>query len=75
MAFDKPVALIRAKGTEPIFDVDNMLRVFDYDPNVWPSTVERDIPKLTQHIKATWDDRENMNTYMKLLRRTPAAEK
>jgi hypothetical protein len=46
MAFDKPVALIRAKGTDAIFDVDNMLRVFDYDPNIWPSTVERDMPRL-----------------------------
>jgi hypothetical protein len=32
IAEDKPVALIRAKGTAPIFDVDNMLRVFEYDP-------------------------------------------
>jgi len=34
MAADKPVAIIRAKGTGPIFDVDNMLRVYDYDPNL-----------------------------------------
>jgi hypothetical protein len=74
MAFDKPVALIRAKGTEAIFDVDNMLRVFDYDPNLWPSTVERDMPKLEQHIKAAWDGRENANSYMKLLRRDPAQQ-
>lgn len=71
MANDKPVALIRAKGTGEIFDVDNMLRVFDYDPNLWSSTVERDLPKLTDHIKATWENRESLNTYMKLLRRTP----
>ncbi len=29
---DKPVALVRAKGTGPIFDVDNMLRVEEYEP-------------------------------------------
>jgi len=74
MAFDKPVALIRAKGTEAIFDVDNLLRVFDYDPNLWPSTVERDMPRLEQHIKAAWDGRESVNTYMKLLRREPAKQ-
>jgi len=74
MAFDKPVALIRARGTDPIFDVDNMLRVFDYDPNLWPSTVERDIPRLEQHIKAAWEGRESANTYMKLLRREPAKQ-
>lgn len=68
MAADKPVAIIRARGTGPIFDVDNMLRVFDYDPNLWPSTVERDLPKLVSHIQATWANRENERTYMKILR-------
>lgn len=70
LAFDKPVALLRARGTAPIFDVDNMLRVFDYDPNLWATTVERDLPKLSAHIRASWENRENENTYMKLLRGT-----
>ena len=65
---DKPVALVRAKGTGPIFDVDNMLRVEDYNPNLWSSTVERDIPRLTEHIKATWENRESEKTFMGLLR-------
>jgi len=69
MAFDKPIALIRARGTSAIFDVDNMLRVFDYDPNLWRSTVEEDVPKLTAHIKATWDTKDTAVTYMKLLKR------
>ena len=68
MAENKPVAIIRARGTGPIFDVDNMLRVFDYDPNLWPSTVERDLPKLIGHIQATWNNREKERTYMKILR-------
>src|SRR5713226_4579077 len=72
LADDKPVALIRARGTGQIFDVDNMLRVFDYDPNLWATTVERDLPKLAEHIKATWENRETENSYMKLLRRTAA---
>jgi len=67
---DKPVALIRAKGTAGIFDVDNMLRVWDYDPNLWPSTIEKDIPRLRDHIAGTWDNRDNDNTYMKLLGRS-----
>jgi hypothetical protein len=54
---DLPVALVRAKGTGPISDVDNMLRVEDYNPNLWSSTVERDVPVLTDHIKATWENR------------------
>lgn len=69
MAHDKPVALIRAKGTGPVFDVDNMLRVLDYDPNLWSSTVERDLPKLQEHIEATWKNRDSQETYLKILRR------
>jgi len=71
MAIDKPVALIRAKGTGRIFVVDNMLRVFDYDPCVWPSTVAADLPKLEEHIRAAWDNRERDLSYMKLLNRQP----
>jgi hypothetical protein len=74
MAFDKPVALIRAKGTEPIFDVDNMLRVYDYDPNLWASSIERDLPKLMQHLKATWDGKDSESTYMKILHHEPAKQ-
>jgi hypothetical protein len=68
---DKPTALIKAKGTGRIFDVDNMLRVLEYDPCLWPTTVERDLPELTAHIKAAWDNRGSATTYMKLLRQGP----
>jgi hypothetical protein len=68
MAEKKPVALIRAKGTTPIFDVDNMLRVFEYDPNLWPSTIIDDAPNLQNHIKATWENRENQPSYIEILR-------
>lgn len=70
---DKPVALVRAQGTSPIFDVDNMLRVEDYNPNLWTSTVERDIPRLRDHIKATWDNRESADTLMAILLRHAGA--
>lgn len=70
MAEDKPVALIRAKGTGKIFDVDNMLRVFDYDACLWPSTINEDLPNIKSHIKATWDNRTTDVSYMKLLRKT-----
>jgi hypothetical protein len=69
MAEDKPVALIKATGTGRIFDVDNMLRVFEYSSNLWQSTVEKDLPALTDHIKAAWDTRGSDQTYMKILRR------
>jgi hypothetical protein len=74
IAEDKPVALIRAKGTAAIFDVDNMLRVFEYDPNLWTSTVDHDKSRLADHIKATWENRKSTRTFMKILReRKPAA--
>src|SRR6266542_268582 len=69
MAQDKPIALVRAKGTGGIFDVDNMLRVYDYDPNLWRSTIERDTPAIKDHISATWANRDTDITYMKLLGR------
>ncbi len=72
MADDKPVALIRAKGTDPLFDVDNMLRVYEYDPNLWPSTVSKDVEELIKFLKGTWSNRESENTYMRILRRTKA---
>jgi hypothetical protein len=68
IAEDKPVALIRAKGTAPIFDVDNMLRVYEYDPNLWVSTIEHDRARLTAHIKAAWDHKDSNLTFMKILR-------
>jgi hypothetical protein len=67
---DKPVALIRAKGTGPIFDVDNMLRVEEYNPNLWPSTVQTDIPKIMEHVKVTWDRKGLDRTFMGILRET-----
>ena len=74
MAEDKPVALIKASGTGRIFDVDNMLRVLEYDANLWPSTINKDLPKLTEHIKAAWDNRDTHQSYIKILRLQPVAE-
>lgn len=68
MAFDKPVALIRAEGTPPIFDVDSMLRVWEYSPNLWSSTLESDIPALSAHISAAWESRKNGKSYLQLLK-------
>jgi hypothetical protein len=44
MAQDKPIALIKATGTGRIFDVDNMLRVHEYNSNLWKTTLEKDVP-------------------------------
>ncbi|MGI8654340.1 MAG: hypothetical protein ACR2LC_03895 [Pyrinomonadaceae bacterium] len=69
MANDLPVALIKASDTGQIFDVDNLLRVYPYSSNLWASTIEKDLPNIRDHIKGTWDTRQNENTYMKILRR------
>jgi hypothetical protein len=66
---EKPIALIKASDTGPIFDVDNMLRVLPYNPSLWPSTIASDLPLLVEHIKGAWEARTNGQTYMKILRR------
>lgn len=53
IAFKKKVAIIRAKGTNPIFDVDHSMRVLDYSPNLWKSTLEMDVTKLAQHLETS----------------------
>jgi hypothetical protein len=68
MHADLPVVLVRARGTRPIFDVDNMLRVEDYSPNLWSSSVKDDVPVLTEHIQAAWENRDTVQTFMKILR-------
>lgn len=69
MASEKPITLIRAKGTAAIFDVDSLLRVLDYDPNLWRSTLETDLPKITSHIKGSWENKEANMSYMQILKR------
>jgi hypothetical protein len=68
MAEDKPVVLIKALGTGPLFDIDNMLRVFEYSPNLWQTTIEKDLPLLRDFIKGAWENRASDKTYLKLLR-------
>lgn len=68
MALEKPIVLVKAAGTNPIFDVDHMLRVESYNPNMWPSTVKADIPKLTAHIRKAYADRDTQRSYMAILR-------
>lgn len=67
IALNRPVALIRARGTGPFFDVDNLMRVWDYDPCLWKTSLEHDIPKLTDHVKAAWERRDGMASYMTIL--------
>lgn len=67
IAKDLPVALIKAEGTGRIFDVDNMMRVLQYSPNLWPATVKKDIPMMTDHIKGAWDNRSKEHMYMQIL--------
>ena len=68
MAQDKPVVLMKAEGTGPLFDIDNMLRVFEYSPNLWPTTVEKDMPNLRDFIKGAWENKSSTKTYMNILR-------
>ncbi len=69
IAEDKPVVLVKASGTGQIFDVDNMMRVYEYSANLWQSTIEKDLTEITDHIKAGWEKRAGDQSYMKILRR------
>ncbi|MFC7487240.1 hypothetical protein ACOCJ7_00115 [Knoellia sp. CPCC 206453] len=68
IAEQKPTVLVKAIGTNPIFDVDHLLRVVTYNPNLWPSTVMTDLPVLTAHIQGAWEARHGDRTYMQILR-------
>jgi hypothetical protein len=50
IALNKPVVIIKAQGTKGIFDVDTMMRYYEYDPNLWKSTIETDLKGLQEHI-------------------------
>lgn len=67
IAEDKPVVLIKAKGTGSIFDVDHVLRIEEYSPNLWPSTLKEDLPALEAHIRGAWETRESSQTYRGIL--------
>jgi hypothetical protein len=69
MARDKPFVLIKAIGTGRIFDIDNMLRVYEYDPKLWRTTIEKDLPAITEHIRGAWETRESAQSYMKVFAR------
>lgn len=75
LGHDKPVALIQAEGTARVFDVDNVLRVFPYKEELWRTTVEKDLPDLTAHIKATWANRDTGESYYKTLRHAHPGKK
>ena len=69
MALDKPVVIIKAKGTGSVFDVDNLIRYYEYNPVLWPSTLKEDIPDLAEHIKASWESKDSHMSYMQILRK------
>ncbi len=69
MHADKPIAIIKTNDTGKIFDIDNILRVYEYDQNLWKSTIETDKPNLIEHFKAAWENKGSEQTYLKILRR------
>lgn len=74
LAKDKPVVLIKSKDTGPIFDVDNLMRVYPYDQNLWSSTIDADVKALGERIAGTWDNREHAVSYMQILTSGPQAK-
>ena len=58
-----------------MFDVDNLMRVYMYDHNLWSSSVQADVKGLSERIKGTWDKRETAVTYMQILTTGPQMTK
>jgi len=67
IALGKPVVIIKAKGTKGIFDIDSMMRYYEYDANLWKSSLERDLPALQEHVKAAWENKDRQPSYLKIL--------
>jgi hypothetical protein len=67
IALKRPICLIKAEGTGPVFDVDNLMRVLSYNPNLWRSTVETDVLRVTDHINGAWETKESGHSYMSIL--------
>jgi|GEM_PF-3900823 len=44
------------------------LRVYDYNPCLWQSTLEIDVPALSEHISETWKNKDNDRSYLSILR-------
>lgn len=64
-----PTALIKSQDTPRLFDVDNVMGVYEYKPTLWASSLSIDIPNMEQHIRATFEGRESGETYINILRR------
>jgi hypothetical protein len=75
LAKEKPVVIIKTQDTGPVFDVDNLMRVYMYDQNLWPTTIEADVKGLTERITGTWDRKDTSPTYMQILTTGPQTVK
>lgn len=49
------------------------VRVYEYNSNLWASTIEKDHPAIKEHISATWENKDTSSSYMKILRRRQTA--
>ena len=68
IAEEKPIALVKAKGTGRVFDIDNMLRCVEYSANLWPTTLEADIPAVATHVQGAWEGRNTDPSFLSILR-------
>jgi hypothetical protein len=77
-AFDKPVTIVRERGTEGIFDISGLLYT-DYGRSLSPWELEQDVPKIANALEKTWSaakEGQTTNSLMGLLKlsRAPVPE-
>ena len=51
-----PICIIKDDKTVPVSNI-NILRYATYQSALWRSTIRDDLPRITEHVKATWENR------------------
>ncbi len=66
IAVSKPVVLIKAEGTPQVFDLET-IRVYQYDPRLWHSTLPKDVEQMTEVLRETTKVGADSGSYFHLL--------
>lgn len=46
-----PLALLKAEDAGPVFGEDGSKEILAYNPKLWPTTLEKDIPRVASHLR------------------------
>ena len=66
IAVNKPVVLMKAQGTPQVFDLET-IRVYQYDPRLWRSTLPNDVERMTEVLRETAKGGTDSGSYFHIL--------